>query len=34
MVDDVAAYEQYFPIDFTSDVKVNVSYNLAQGSEG
>lgn len=34
MVDDVAAYEQYFPIDFTADVKVNVSYNLVQGSEG
>ena len=32
MVDDVAAYEQYFAIDFASDHKVNVSHNLAQGS--
>jgi hypothetical protein len=33
MVDDVACYEQYIPIDFAND-QVNVSFNLAQGSEG
>lgn len=34
MVDDVAAYEQYFPIDFAGNIGVNVSNNLVQGSEG
>lgn len=34
MVDDVAAYEQYMAIDFGADHKINVSFNLAQGSEG
>lgn len=35
MVDDVAAYEQYFTIDFANaDLAVDVSNNLAQGSEG
>lgn len=34
MVDDVAAYEQYVAINFAADHKVNVSNNLAQGSEG
>lgn len=34
MVDDIAAYEQYIAIDFAADHKVNVSYNLVQGSEG
>lgn len=33
MVDDVSCYEQYYPIDFMNDA-VNVSYNLAQGSQG
>lgn len=31
--DDVACYEQYIPINFANEI-VNVSYNLAQGSEG
>lgn len=34
MVDDVACYEHYFPIDFAGNHRVNVSSNLAQGSEG
>lgn len=35
MVDDVAAYEQYFPIDYANaNIAVDVSKNLAQGSEG
>lgn len=34
MVDDIAAYEQYMAIDFAADHKINVSFNLAQGSEG
>lgn len=34
MVDDIACYEQYMGIDFAADHKINVSNNLAQGSEG
>lgn len=34
MVDDIAAYEQYKAIDFAADHRVNVSFNLAQGSQG
>jgi hypothetical protein len=35
LVDDVAAYEQYFSVDFSkSNLNVDVSGNLAQGSEG
>ncbi len=33
MVDDVAAYEHYFTVDFANpNLLVNVSNNLAQGS--
>jgi hypothetical protein len=33
MVDDIAAYEQYFTVDFANpNLNVNVSNNLAQGS--
>ena len=35
MVDDIAAYEQYVSVDFPNpNLKVNVSNNLVQGSEG
>ena len=34
MVDDVACYEQYVPIDYTAEHGVDVSLNLCQGSQG